>query len=276
MMLLIFACIACLFFLMERIFQERKQPVFRRGFFTDMFYIPIHYLMRVIVNGTLAVAVLRFSQRVLPESMTGVTRNQPVWVQALFLLFTLDFFFYVMHRLKHRWHWWWRLHETHHSSVDMDFLASVRFHPLEKLLDRVIYLLPLTLIGPSEQAVLIWASVDVFFGMFIHSNTRLRLGPLIYFFVGPEMHRWHHAKDPAVRECNFGNNFSIFDWIFRTAYLSPQTPCEFGVDDRNYPVNNIFKQFFFAFRPYTGQSAIKSDIPSPVDEEKPAMSASKC
>ena len=38
---------------------------------------------------------------------------------------------------------------------------------------------------------MIWSGVDVFFGILNHANVRIRLGPLIYVFVGPEMHRWH-------------------------------------------------------------------------------------
>jgi len=141
------------------------------------------------------------------------------------------------------------LHETHHSSVDLDWLSAARFHPLEKILDRTVFLLPLTIIGASDAALLIWAAVDAFFGMFIHANVKWRLGPLIYVFVGPEMHRWHHALDPARRECNYGNNLSIFDWICGTAYVGSDDPIQFGVDDAEYPVENLGRQFLYPFRP---------------------------
>ena len=35
----------------------------------------------------------------------------------------IDFCFYWMHRAKHQWAWWWRLHETHHSSRDLDWFS---------------------------------------------------------------------------------------------------------------------------------------------------------
>src|SRR5262249_7209555 len=87
-----------------------------------------------------------------------------------------------------------------------------------------------------------------FFGMMSHSNLKWRIGPLIYIFVGPEMHRWHHVKDSNVRECNYGNNLSIFDWIFGTAYVSYELPGEYGVEETGYPQNNILLQFSYAFR----------------------------
>jgi sterol desaturase/sphingolipid hydroxylase (fatty acid hydroxylase superfamily) len=247
MMLFIFATCAVVFAVAERLMPLHPQPLLRRGFFADVAYVVIHYLMRVVVNGTVAVLVVEASRRVFPNYV-GVMSQRPLWLQTIVLLVVVDIFFYVMHRLKHRWTWWWRLHETHHSSTDLDWLSTARFHPLEKVLDRIIYLLPLTVIGPSDSAVLIWASVDAFFGMFIHANVTWRIGPLIYIFMGPEMHRWHHSLDVEHRDSNFGNNFSFMDWIFGTAYLSPEMPTTFGVDDPAYPVENLRKQFTYAFR----------------------------
>jgi sterol desaturase/sphingolipid hydroxylase (fatty acid hydroxylase superfamily) len=250
MMLAAFAAFALLFAAGERLVPLRPQRLLRRGFAADAAYVVIHYLLRVLVNGTLAVALAAWARRVLPASAIGTLARRPVWVQTLVLLLVLDFLFYVMHRLKHQWRWWWRLHETHHSSVDLDWLSTARFHPLEKILDRVVFLLPILVIGPSDRAVVVWAAVDAFFGMFIHANVRWRLGPLIYVFMGPEMHRWHHSRDQKRRDANYGNNFSVFDWVFGTGYLSPEDPAAFGVDDPDYPIGSLARQFVYAFRPW--------------------------
>jgi sterol desaturase/sphingolipid hydroxylase (fatty acid hydroxylase superfamily) len=268
----LFAALGSFFFMAERLFALRpNQGIFRRGFWADIFYIPIHFFMRVFVNGTLAVAISEIGHHFLPVTTFNILQDKHLFVQVLAVLFILDFIFYVTHRLKHRWNWWWRLHETHHSSVEMDFLSSARFHPVEKLLDRTIYVFPLLFLGVSETAILIWAGFDVFFGMMSHSNLNWRIGPLIYIFVGPEMHRWHHVKDPQIRECNYGNNFSIFDWIFGTAYVSYNVPGEYGVEEVNFPHNNIVKQFFFAFRP---SSLPEQRQPSTLGEMDPASTKS--
>ncbi len=248
-MLLIFATIALIFFTAERLSPARPQPIFRRGFLTDCLYTVANIVLRVVVNGTLAVGMTRLGQQMLPDHAVGVLLDAPLWVQAIAIIVTLDFFFYVMHRLKHRWTWWWRLHETHHSSRDLDWFSSVRFHPLEKLLDRTIYLFPLIFLGVSDEALLILATLDAFIASFAHANLRWRIGPLIYVFVGPEMHRWHHSDDPSRNHCNFGNNLSIFDWLFGTAYLTDEEPASFGVDDPDYPLGDIVAQFAYAFRP---------------------------
>jgi sterol desaturase/sphingolipid hydroxylase (fatty acid hydroxylase superfamily) len=249
-MLTIFTGLATVFFLAERVIPARTQPVFRRGFLTDFLYVPIHYFLRVIINGTLAVLLVNWAGRTFSPGTVAVLAAKPLWIQVLALLLTLDFFFYVMHRLKHRWRWWWRLHETHHSSLDLDWLSTVRFHPLEKVLDRLIYLLPLLVLGVSDEALVVWAAVDAGWGMLIHSNLNIRLGPLIYLFNGPELHRWHHAPESAHQRCNFSNNFSVFDWVFGTAYLVRDTPVRFGIEDAAYPEGNIWRQFLYAFRPF--------------------------
>lgn len=249
-MLLVFACLASIFVVAERLRPSRpEQPLLRRGWLADVLYVPIHFLMRVVINGTLAVLLAGWARDHLPPGTTAVLSGAPLWVQVVALLVVLDFFFYGMHRLKHQWHWWWRLHETHHSSVDLDWMSTARFHPLEKVLDRTIYLLPLLFLGVSDEALLVWAAVDAASGMLIHSNLDVRLGPLVYVINSPELHRWHHARDERFQGVNFGNNFSIFDWIFGTAYLAPETPRDYGVDDEAYPVGNVWKQFWYAFRP---------------------------
>jgi sterol desaturase/sphingolipid hydroxylase (fatty acid hydroxylase superfamily) len=247
-MLAIFASLAVAFFVAERLWPIRTQSVKRSGFLTDVAYVPIQILMRVVVNGTLALGLASLGQRFLPPRLFGILQGRSVWLQALVLIVVLDFVFYVTHRLKHRWSWWWRLHETHHSSVELDFLSSARFHPIEKLLDRVIYLIPLLVLGVSHGAILVWASVDALSGMLIHANVRRRLGPLIYVFMGPELHRWHHARDAAGRQRNFGNTLSVFDWLCGTALLTEAEPREFGVDDPAYPVSGLGLQFLYAFR----------------------------
>lgn len=248
-MLVLFACLASVFLVAERFRPARAQRLLRRGFFTDVLYVPIHFFMRVIINGTVAVFLVGWARETLPPRTIALLADSPLWAQVLTLLLVLDFFFYVIHRLKHRWRWWWRLHETHHSSQDLDWLSTVRFHPLEKALDRVIYLLPLLALGVSDEALLIWAGVDAFWGMLIHSNLNVRMGPLIYVFNGPEMHWWHHARDARYQQRNFGNNFSLFDWLFGTAYLRPDVPQDFGIEDRAYPEGNLWRQFWYAFRP---------------------------
>lgn len=243
----LFAVIGTLFFIAERLAPAAPQPILRRGLFIDAIYVSVSIALRIALNGTLAIAVTRLAAARWP-AYTGLLHDAPLWLQAVAIIAIIDFICYVMHRLKHRWSWWWRLHETHHSSQDLDWFSSVRFHPVEKVIDRMLYLVPLVLLGVSEQALLILAGLDAVIGSFSHANLDVRIGPLKYLFVGPEMHRWHHAKEGAHQRVNFGNNLSIFDWIFGTAYVSRDNPRDFGIADPDYPDSSFWKQFLYAFR----------------------------
>src|SRR5262249_53508522 len=79
MMPAIFAAIACFFVAAERLSPVRSQPLLRRGFFTDVVYVAIHYCMRVTVNGTVAVALVEMGRRVLPPEVVVGRGNRPLW-----------------------------------------------------------------------------------------------------------------------------------------------------------------------------------------------------
>lgn len=245
---LIFAGIGISLFLCERLFPQRTQKVLRRGLLSDCLYAPVHFGLRLLLNFFLAYELTAVGRELFPGA-TDLLQTYPAWFQVAVLLFTLDFVFYLMHRAKHRYRWWWRLHETHHSSDALDFMSSVRFHPLEKILDRLVYMLPLIVLGAEETALMAWSAIEVASGMFIHANTRFGIGPLIYVFVGPEMHQWHHALAREHQDANFGNVLSIFDWLFGTAYVGATRPDAFGIPAEAYPHDNIVGQFLFAFRP---------------------------
>ncbi|MHC5066030.1 MAG: sterol desaturase family protein, partial [Planctomycetota bacterium] len=261
-MIVAYFCIALLAMSSELLWPARKKAFFRRGLITDGFYVVINIGLRIVFMSTVAVAFTRFGSEYAPEWMPiAVLSDQPLWLQTIAVILILDFFFYWMHRAKHRWDWWYRLHETHHSSQDLDWFSSVRFHPFEKILDRAIYLFPLTCIGVSEQALLNLAIVDAAVASFSHANIKLRLGPLKYLVVGPEMHRWHHTPTADGQLSNFGNNLSIFDWIFGSARIHEDWPEAFGVDEPNYPEGNILKQFVFAFRSFPEEE--EEPLPDP-------------
>ena len=101
---------------------------------------------------------------------------------------------------------------------------------------------------PPRAALLALATLDATIASLAHSNSTIRMGPLIYFFVGPEMHAWHHSADPDRQRHNFGNNLSVFDWIFGTAELREGRPDHFGTADPHYPQNHWLRQVFYSFR----------------------------
>lgn len=246
--LVCFAVIAVIAFTLERLAPARELPIFRRGLIADGLYVVCNIGLRIIFTDALAVGMTGLGRSMLPEQFVDILGGQHILIQGAVIVVVLDFIAYWTHRGKHHYAWWWRLHETHHSSVDLDWFSSVRFHPIEKILDRTIYLLPLVILGASEEALLILAVVDASVASLSHANTKLRYGPLSYLIVSPELHRFHHSADPAHQGKNFGNNLSIFDWIFGTGYLTDEDPSEFGIGDPAYPDRKFFRQLTYAFR----------------------------
>jgi sterol desaturase/sphingolipid hydroxylase (fatty acid hydroxylase superfamily) len=57
-------------------------------------------------------------------------------------------------------------------------------------------------------------------GLYIHSNARLPVGPLKYLLGAPELHHWHHARVERT-EHNFANLAPWCDLLFGT-YHCPE------------------------------------------------------
>lgn len=177
-------------------------------------------------------------------------KSVPLAVQVLIFLVTHDFYIYWFHRYQHSSRYFWRIHEAHHSTIDVDWLSGSRSHTLEILINQTVEFAPIILLGASPEVAVIKGTIDALWGMYIHSNINVRSGILQFIINGPEMHRWHHAGDEEAHNKNFSTKFAIWDWLFGTAYLPENTkPSYFGLDDNNFP-ENYLKQHFYAFRKF--------------------------
>lgn len=82
----------------------------------------------------------------------------------------------------------------------------------------------LGMIGFGIQEFFLVHIVALSIGHFNHSNIRVPLGPLRYLLNNPQMHTWHHARNYPVSHqygVNFGISLSVWDYLFRTAYVPP-------------------------------------------------------
>jgi sterol desaturase/sphingolipid hydroxylase (fatty acid hydroxylase superfamily) len=107
----------------------------------------------------------------------------------------------------------------------------------------------MTLLGAAPELPIIKGMVDAVWGMYIHSNLDVHTGRLQYFLNGPEMHRWHHAREIREGGVNFATKLAIWDWLFGTATLPGAKPSGYGVDDVSFP-SGYFAQHLYAFRPF--------------------------
>ena len=55
--------------------------------------------------------------------------------------------------------------------------------------------------------------ITTVWGFYIHSNIRVRLGPLEWLLSTPAFHHWHHTL-AEPRDRNFASMLPCWDWIF--------------------------------------------------------------
>lgn len=241
--LLVIVLSTLLLVMLERCIPYHKQRLLRNGFYTDLF-------MYGIIQSYILSLLISFVVSIVDEHTNlerwHTLRAMPIVAQSLMFLVVHDFYIYWFHRWQHSNTYLWRLHEAHHSTVDVDWLSGARSHSLEIVINQSIEFLPIVLFASPEIAV-IKGTIDAVWGMYIHSNIDVRSGWLQYILNGPEMHRWHHALDANAHNKNFSTKLAIWDWLFGTAYY-PRTikPSAYGIDI-DYP-RNYFRQHGYAFR----------------------------
>lgn len=150
----------------------------------------------------------------LPLQITG-------WVAAtLGVAMVINFFYYWLHRAQHAIPWLWRFHRVHHSITEMSATASYH-HFTEDLFQFVAVTLPAAFLmtvvsGPVPWLVIVLANAHTYF---IHSSTRISIGPLRYVICDNRFHRIHHSVDAHHINQNFATSTPLWDVLFGTAYF---------------------------------------------------------
>jgi len=219
-----------LFFLMlEWVKPWRKnQAKFRQDFWLDFFYMFFNFFLfsLIIYNAASDVVVNIFKDFLALFGIRNLVaihlETWPGWLQLGALFLIRDFIQWNVHRLLHRVPWLWEFHKVHHSVQEMGFAAHLRYHWMENVVYRTIEYIPLAMIGFGIDDFFIVHIFTLAVGHFNHSNLRVSLGPLKYFFNNPQMHIWHHAKhlpDGHPYGINYGITLSIWDYLFKTAVI---------------------------------------------------------
>jgi sterol desaturase/sphingolipid hydroxylase (fatty acid hydroxylase superfamily) len=206
--------------------KNASQKILRDGFTTDLghmfFTKTIGNYLGFVVGASFVFALI---EQYLPlEGTRAAIRSQPVWLQAIQLLILRDFIGYWTHRWMHEYPLLWRLHACHHSSEQLDLLATVRVHPLQILFNRIVGgALPFALGFSVESVAIVFVALGKW-GYFGHANIKIPLDslayrllkPLRWIFVTPRFHHWHHSYD--LHDLNYGVTFSFWDRLFGTAH----------------------------------------------------------
>jgi sterol desaturase/sphingolipid hydroxylase (fatty acid hydroxylase superfamily) len=220
--LLNLAWVAAIFVPLERACAARAQAVFRPAWTTDLLF----YAGQTLVFVPLVTVLLNWAAAPLRALSPAAFAALPAWVQAPIVLVLADLCAYWGHRAQHKWEFLWRFHAVHHTSRHVDWLAAFREHPIDGLYTQALVNLPAVLLGFDLRA---WLGIVVLRGawaIFVHSNTRLPLGPLKWVLGAPQFHRAHHSVERDVG--HYANLAPWLDVVFGT-HGPEGEPAEMGV-----------------------------------------------
>ncbi len=237
---------------------RKSQPIFRKGFWLDGFYILFNFFLFSLIGynalSNVGVALFNDFLRVFGiENLVAINiQNLPVWTQLLIMFVIADFIQWNVHRQLHKRPWLWQFHKVHHSVKEMGFAAQFRFHFMETIVYKTAQYIPLAMIGFGIQEFFIIHMFSVLVGHLNHANVGWNYGFLGYIFNNPKMHIWHHSKElPEAYPygMNFGLSLSIWDYIFKTAYIPKSgKSIELGFEgDEDFP-KNFKDQMTFPFK----------------------------
>ena len=141
----------------------------------------------------------------------------PAWLQFIIGLALLDLVLYWWHRLLHESgsRFLWKIHEVHHAPDRFSFMAGGRAHLLDVLPVPIALAMIRFLFGLDTELIMWLLLCPMVTGAVHHTNVDFRLGIFNWIFPGPEMHRVHHDKDPAIA-LNYSTCFPIWDLVFGT------------------------------------------------------------
>jgi sterol desaturase/sphingolipid hydroxylase (fatty acid hydroxylase superfamily) len=241
---------------LERLFPSVSgKRILRKGFRVDLIYwfftptITAGFTFGVTVLAV--ISIIAFSGGEITGANLVIGRppisSLPVVLQYLSALLAADFLGYLAHRLFHQGKLW-DFHAVHHASEELDWLSSVRLHPINQAFGQVLVIAPLALLGFNLQILGATSGLLTFWAIFVHSNVRWTFGPLRHVVATPAFHRWHHTSQSEGLDKNFGGLFLFWDRLFGTLYLPRGEQAQrFGLFGEEIP-ESFFRQLVWPFR----------------------------
>lgn len=231
--------------------RERAQTL------TDLaywFFTPLVTRFVTRMSVALVFVLLALSQGVSFEDFrqTVTTRQTwapslPTWIQIPLILLLADLLAYWSHRLFHG-RWLWPFHAIHHSSRTVDWLSSVRLHPVNDVVSRIVQVLPLYWLGFNGTVLAAFVPFLTLYALLLHANVSWTYGPFRYLIASPAFHRWHHTSEEEGLDKNFSGLFPFIDLAFGTFYMpAGRQPQRFGILNNDVP-EGLLGQLAYPFR----------------------------
>ena len=206
--------------LLERIpaLQFRPAPLLRPYLSTDACWY-------VVAASASALSSYVF-QPVLSHLVSASMRNAVAGLNGLariaIAVAIFDLVAFVVHVNIHRIDALWNVHQVHHSSLHLDWLATTRTHMFEHMVRNVPAMATLFILGFSARTISLAIGIYALFAVHGHSNLDMNLRGTEWLFITPRLHRLHHI--PATTQKNFGTVFSCWDRATRKLVRADSSP----------------------------------------------------
>src|SRR5690606_16026458 len=143
--------------------------------------------------------------------------------------------------IAHENRFWWATHVTHHNSEKYNWSVSFRLGWTQNI--KIIFFIPVPLVGFDPVTFLICHQIAVLYQFWIHTEYIRKLPRFIeFFFTTPSHHRVHHASNDRYLDRNYGSTFIIWDRMFGTFQPEDEKP-KYGITKPVKSYNPIYLNF---------------------------------
>lgn len=178
-----------------------------------------------VMKDVLGLSLIIISYGWLVEKLAIVHVKNSVLTYIIAFI-AIDFSGYWVHRLEHRFNFFWNYHLIHHSSEEFNLACALRQSISEFVKIFAIFLLPAAILGVPATVIAVVAPLQLFAQFWYHTRHINKMGFFEKIIVTPSHHRVHHAINNEYLDKNFSQIFIFWDKWFGTFQeeLSEVTP----------------------------------------------------
>ena len=209
----------------------------------DGLFMLVGMLSQSLLSGAFIGAIAGAVAIMVWPNSAGALSHIGFWLAFPVIFVAEEFMHYVLHRYAHEWRWLWKLHRTHHSSMDLNVGVVYRYNVFWVLI------LPQSWIGAFAvyfgQADAFVAAILVTFSVNVltHSSFRWDLwlrkklpfinpawNVMAKVITTPDAHHAHHAYGKTGHpNGNYAITLFIFDVLLGTAKLPNTKQQHYGL-----------------------------------------------